>query len=113
MAATISESRNEPQPYSIHSHAFSSRARRRKSEAAKPTEQPLTGKDLYLSIYLVTKALEPTTLARLEEIGVSCLMDGRPYQAYGIITDSKTLITRIEQVPGVAFVEAEEPPCTK
>lgn len=42
----------------------------------------------YLSFHLTTKALEDECRLHLEEMGIECVQDGGPYQAYGIVEAS-------------------------
>lgn len=51
--------------------------------------------------------------ARLQALGVECLMEGRGFEAYGIVIDDDIVRELLRRDPEIASVEDEEPPAGK
>jgi len=67
----------------------------------------------FVRLVLASESLSFECRQALEELGVECLEDGAPGEAYGIVTGNyfdSSAASRLGEVQSVAF---DEPPCGK
>ncbi len=68
---------------------------------------------VYVKFGLKTYSLTKENRRKLEGIGVECLTDGAPYEAYGVVVKNKQLLFALERMANVISITEEEPSCTK
>jgi len=68
---------------------------------------------IYIRLTLKTESLSEVCEHRLEKLGVECLQDAGPYEAYGIIADDKYLQQAVLKDPQVLWVGRQDPPSGK
>lgn len=67
----------------------------------------------YVRFGLSTNTLVPETQKLLEMLGVECLEEGGPGEAYGIIVANEHALVFLERVTGVIDATLQDPPCSK
>ncbi len=86
------------------------RARAVAVECAKPA--PLD-RYKYARFELQNEKLSSECAARMQALGVECLMEGRAFEAYGIVIDDAVVRTSLLRDPEIFSIDDEEPPSGK
>ena len=68
---------------------------------------------VYVRLLLTTERLMDSTRSQLEGLGVECLEEGEPFEAYGIIGDTTARISALSRVGYVHSITIGEPPSSK
>lgn len=79
-------------------------------ECAKP---PTLERYKYARFELQGETLSSSCAARLRALGVECLMEGRAFEAYGIVIDDAIVRSLLLRDPEIFAIEDEEPPAGK
>jgi hypothetical protein len=67
----------------------------------------------YIRLILSTPFLRRELKEQLKHLGVECLEEGAPYEAYGIVRQCEKITAGLETLEQVLAVEEQEPPCSK
>lgn len=79
----------------------------------RPKRQGALERYKYARFELQHERLSKECSARLQALGVECLMDGRDFEAYGIVIDDDVVRELMLRDPEIFSVEDEEPPAGK
>lgn len=67
----------------------------------------------YARFELQHEQLSAECEARMRALGVECLMEGRAFEAYGIVIDDAVVRTLLLRDPEIFAIDDEEPPAGK
>ena len=84
----------------------------------QPASEPETGQlegvsYTYIRLQLDSYALGRELRAEIEKIGVECLEEGAPYEAYGIVSECERIVPQLLKLRDVQSVDRQEPVCSK
>lgn len=103
----------DAQAFSNGAVTYSVGPRRSDRPRAKPVLRSPFARYKYARFELAHEKLSKEGEARLQALGVECLMEGRGYEAYGIVIDDDVVRELLRRDPEIAAVEDEEPPAGK
>ena len=73
-------------------------------------DQDSEGRYTYIHFDLNTPRLEAECISQLKMLGLECLEEGSPYEAWGIIRLYKDCLKRIRRIPGIKSIDAKASP---
>ncbi len=87
----------------------------RSIQQKRPSLKKIAEEDsfVYLRFSLTTSELTSYCRIQLEGLGLECLDDGAPYEAYGVVSRNLYSLRLFALVPEILAVEEGTPPCCK
>jgi len=106
----------EPQSSLLEERANSRQTEREKFKEPYHVPEHTLAEEIryaYIRLVLSTPFLKAELRGRLQEFGIECLEEGAPYEAYGIVSETRQMVAILDRIEEVLAVERGEPPCSK
>ena len=103
----------DAQAYSNGMEGYILSQQRARAVAIERTKPRTLDRYKYARFELQNEELSSECAARMRALGVECLMEGRAFEAYGIVIDDDVVRTLLLRDPEIFAIDDEEPPSGK